>query len=346
VVNETQAGSTATGAGYDPREVRSFLRRTSAGPRADPGLEELRLEARRGRALVEESREIVVVLDEDDRVVTASRRARELVPGLAEGSPAPEVLLDNAPLTIPYEVDGRRETILYARDTGDMSAYEELRAGFTAAVSHELRTPLARVLALLETAALPGADALELVEQAQGEIDTIRELIDDILFISELESGHEVVGLGTTPALPILVEVAESLEEQAARAGVTVEVEADEDAELPLRPRMIRVIVQNLAQNSIRYAGPGARLSLRARHVDGGVELVAADNGVGIAQDDLPRLFERFYRADRARASRGTGLGLAIVKHVVNSAGGTVEATGALGRGVTIRCFFPVERRE
>ncbi len=327
--------------GYDDRKVRRFFRRGGNGPRPDPGLEELRLEARRGRALVEESREIVVVLDADDRVVAASRRARELLSGLEEGATPPDSLLRNAPLSIPYEVDGRRETILYARDTGDMAAYEELRAGFTAAVSHELRTPLARVLALLETATLPGSDVLELVEQAQEEIDTIRELIDDILFLSELESGHELVGLGTTPAFPILVEVAEQLEEQAGRAGMTVEVEADEDAEVPMRPRMIRVVAQNLAQNSVRYAGPGARVLLSARHVEGGVELAASDDGVGVGEEDLPRLFERFYRGDRARASRGTGLGLAIVKHVVTSAGGTIEATGARGQGLTIRCVFP-----
>jgi signal transduction histidine kinase len=321
--------------------VRHLLRRGGNGQRPEQGLEELRLEARRGRALVEESREIVVVLDEHDRVVAASRRARELLGGLEEGAEAPEQLVQNAPLTIPYEVDGRRETILYARDSGDMAAYEELRAGFTAAVSHELRTPLARVLALLETATLPGSDVIELVEQAQGEIDTIRELIDDILFLSELESGHEVVGLGTTVAFPILAEVVESLEEQAARAGVTVELEADEDVELPLRPRMIRVIAQNLGQNSVRYAGPGARLRLSLRHVESGTDLIAADTGVGVAEEDVPRLFERFYRADPARSSRGTGLGLAIVKHVVTSAGGTVEATGARGRGLTIRCHFP-----
>ncbi len=327
--------------GYDPGEVRLFTRRNVESPRPDRGLVELRLEARRGRTLVEESREVVVVLDENDRVVAASRRARELIAGLEEGAEAPEALVQNAPLTIPYEVEGRRETILYARDSGDMSAYEELRAGFTAAVSHELRTPLARVLALLETATLPGADVIELVEQAQGEVDQIRELIDDILFLSELESGHEVVGLGATAALPILVEIAESLEEQAARAGVAIEVEADEDAELPIRPRMIRVVVQNLAQNAIRYAGTGSRLRLSIRRVEEGVELVAADDGAGVAEDNLPRLFERFYRTDRARASRGTGLGLAIVKHVVTSAGGTVEAAGARGRGLTIRCFFP-----
>ncbi|MGH3014625.1 MAG: sensor histidine kinase, partial [Gaiellaceae bacterium] len=258
--------------------MRRFLRRSDDGPRTDSGLEELRLEARRGRALVEESREIVVVLDDHDRVVAASRRARELVSGLDEGARAPDALLGSSALSIPYEVEGRRETILYGRDSGDLAAYEELRAGFTAAVSHELRTPLARLLALLDSALLPGADVRDLVQQAQGEVDQIRELIDDILFLSELESGHEVVGLGSTPAFPILVEAVEGLEDQAARAGVTIEVDADEDAELPLRPRMIRVVVQNLAQNAIRYAGPGAHLGLSLRREDGAVTLAAADD--------------------------------------------------------------------
>jgi two-component system phosphate regulon sensor histidine kinase PhoR len=222
-----------------------------------------------------------------------------------------------------------------------MAAYEELRAGFTAAVSHELRTPLARLLALLDSALLPGSDPSDLIEQAQGEVAQIRELIDDILFISELESGHEIVGLGSTPAFPLIAEVAAGLAEQSARAGVTITVEGDEDVELPLRPRMIRVVAQNLAENSIRHAGPGARLTLAARRTEDGAELVAADDGVGVAEEDLPRLFERFYRADRARASRGTGLGLAIVKHVVTSADGIVEARGTRGRGLSIRCLFP-----
>jgi two-component system, OmpR family, phosphate regulon sensor histidine kinase PhoR len=326
--------------GYDGTDVRRLLGRSPDG-RVDPALDELRLEASRGRALVEESREIVVVLDHEDRVVAASRRARELMSGLDEGAVAPHALRQADTLSIPYEVDGRRETIVYARDSGDMAAYEELRAGFTAAVSHELRTPLARVLALLETATLPGSDVMELVEQAQSEVDQIRELIDDILFLSELESGHEVVGLGTTRVFPIIVEVVESLQEQSIRADVTIEVEADEDAELPMRPRMIRVVVQNLAQNAVRYAGPGAHLQLTLRHEEGGVALIASDDGVGVLAEDVPRLFERFYRGDRARASRGTGLGLAIVKHVINSAGGTVEAQGARGQGLTIRCFVP-----
>jgi signal transduction histidine kinase len=222
------------------------------------------------------------------------------------------------------------------RDPGDLAAYEELRAGFTASVSHELRTPLARLLALLESATLPDADQDDLIDQAQAEVRQIGELIDDVLFLSELESGRELVALGSTVALPILEEVAEALGENAARAGLTLRTEGDPEAELPLRPRMIRVIAGNLAENAIRYAGPGSTFTLTVRPG----ELVAADDGVGVAEDDLRRLFERFYRADRARASRGTGLGLAIVKHIANSAGGSVEAESELGAGLTVRISF------
>jgi two-component system phosphate regulon sensor histidine kinase PhoR len=312
-----------------------MLRRRRAG--ADPNL---RLEAERGRTLVEESREIVVVLDDQERVVLASRRARELFEELEEGLPPPPGVRTGSEVAVPYEVDGRRETLLYLRDPGDMAAYEELRAGFTASVSHELRTPLARLLSVLETAMLPGADRDALIEQAQQEVAQIRELIDDVLFLSELESGREVVALGATAALPLLREVAEGVAEQAARAGVTIAVQGEEDAELPLRPRMIRVIATNLAENAIRYAGPGATLTLSLFRQGGTVVLAGSDDGAGVAGDDLPRLFERFYRADRARSSRGTGLGLAIVKHIVSSAGGTVEASGERGRGLTVRCVF------
>jgi two-component system, OmpR family, phosphate regulon sensor histidine kinase PhoR len=308
------------------------------------GSAELRLEAERGRVLIEESREIVVVLDEEQRVIGASRRARQSLAGLEEGRPLPEGLGGlhrvAVPLSVPYEVDGRRETLLYLSMPGDLVAYEELRAGFTAAVSHELRTPLARLLTLLESASLPGADPLELIEQARGEVEQIDELIGEVLFLSELETGREVVALGSTHVLPVVREVVERLAERAARAGVRVELDVDAKLELPLRRRMLRVVVENLLENAIRYAGDGASARVDARREDGAIVLRVADDGAGVAEEDLPRLFERFFRADRARASRGTGLGLAIVKHVVASAGGSVEARGGPRRGLEIRCTF------
>src|SRR5882672_9789462 len=160
--------------------------------------------------------------------------------------------------------------------------YEELRVGFTAAVSHELRTPLARLLALLESASLPGGDSDALLAQAREQVEEMSELVDDVLFLSELESGREVVALGSTPALPVLEQVRDRLADSAERADVDV-VDAAPEVELPLRRRMLYVVAENLAENAIRYAGPGATLTLAAR--DGVLE--ANDDGRGIEEDEL-----------------------------------------------------------
>ncbi len=302
-------------------------------------------DAARGQMLVEESREAVVVLDADGIVVAASRRARQSLEGVSEGAALPaELLVGERALIVPYLVDGREERLVYLSEVGDLAAYEELRSGFTAAVSHELRTPLARLLALLELALLPGEDVADHVEAARREVEQIRELIDEVLFLSELESGARVVSLGATPVLPELDAVATELAESAARAGVQLEVGGDTGAAVEVRPRMLRVVAQNLAENAIRYAGPGATARLTVEREPDGVVLAVADDGAGVDEADVLRLFERFYRADRSRASRGTGLGLAIVKHVVASAGGTVEARSSRGRGLVVRCTFPPTR--
>ena len=316
----------------------------SIDPGPEGGPENLELEAQRGRLLLEESPEIVLLLDDEDRLIGASRRARETLPELEQGKPLPKELLNPEPWrprTVPIELDGRQEILIYLREPGDLAAYEELRAGFTAAVSHELRTPLARLLALLETALLPSANAMELIEQGKAEVEQIRELIDDVLFLSELETGRAVVSFASTRAAPVVREVMEAVAERAIRAGVTMSSEIDEDVEVPLRPRMFRVVLENLAENALRYAGDGAHFSITVAREPGETVIVAEDDGVGANDEDLQRLFERFYRADRARASRGTGLGLAIVKHIVTSAGGRVEAAAAPAHGLKIRIVFP-----
>jgi two-component system phosphate regulon sensor histidine kinase PhoR len=325
--------------------LSTIMKRLFGAAKADLEAEArvLRIEAERSRVLVEESREIVIVLDGELNVLAASRRAREAIDGLADGRPLPAQLLREStyePVLVPYEVNGDRETLVYLREAGELSAYEELRVGFTAAVSHELRTPLARLLALLETASLPGADPLELLEQGRREVEQMTELIDDVLFLSELETGRTTVVLGLHDPEPVLNEVAEELRESADRAGVTLVFDAEPGVEVPLRPRMLRMVVENLAENALRHAGPGATFALTVGEDGGDVVVTAVDDGVGVDADDLPRLFERFYRSDRARASRGTGLGLAIVKHVVTSAGGSIEASPTPGHGLTITCRF------
>jgi len=288
-------------------------------------------ETARVRALLESLAEPVVVLDSERRLVAASQAAARLLGDVAPGRRIGEDVLVGEPPPL----------VLYLAALPELSAYQELRAGFTAAVSHELRTPLARLLVLVESATLPGADIGELVELARQEIQQTRDLIDDVLFLGELETGREVVSLGRTRALPIAEEIIATFAERAEHAEVGLVLSGGPDVELPLRPRMLRVLVENLVANSIRYSGPGSTCSVSISQAGPEPLLVVADDGKGVDESDLPRLFERFYRADQARSSRGTGLGLAIVKHIVTSAGGTAVARGGPGRGLQVVCRFP-----
>jgi two-component system phosphate regulon sensor histidine kinase PhoR len=288
-------------------------------------------EAGRARALVEQIGDPVVVLDNERRLVAASPSAAAALGDATAGRRIAEEALAVEP----------RPLVLFLAALPELSAYQELRAGFTAAVSHELRTPLARLLILLESATLPGADVEGLVQQARLEIQQTRDLIDDVLFLGELETGREVVSLGRTRALPVVEEIVASLADRAGHAEVRLVATGGPETELPLRPRMIRVVVENLVANAIRYAGPGSTCTVLVSQDGAGSTLIVADNGAGVRERDLSRLFERFYRADQARSTRGTGLGLAIVKHIVTSAGGTVEARSAPGQGLEIVCRFP-----
>jgi signal transduction histidine kinase len=283
------------------------------------------------RTLAASCDEALVVLDSERRIVAISPAARRALGDLEAGRRLSEEATADHP----------RVLVLFVESAPELSAYQELRAGFTAAVSHELRTPLARLLVLLESATLPGSDVGELMEQARQEVEQARELIDDVLFLGELETGREVVSLGRTRVEPVVGEVVTSFADRADHAQVTIEVRVDGEVALPLRPRMLRVVLENLIANAVRYAGPGSTATVEVSRSAEGSLLRVSDDGQGVGPGDLPRLFERFYRGDQARTSRGTGLGLAIVKHVVSAAGGEIEATSGPDGGLEISARFP-----
>jgi signal transduction histidine kinase len=285
----------------------------------------------KAKAFAARTAEPIVILDSERRVVAVSEAAASMLGGVEPGRRFGE----------EQEASHPDLLVLFRESPPELPAYQELRAGFTAAVSHELRTPLARLLVLLESATLPGSDVGELMEQARQEVEQARELIDDVLFLGELETGREVVSLGHTRAKPEVEEVVASFAERANHAEISLEVRADGRVELPLRRRMLHVVLENLLANAIRYAGQGSTCTVEVTNPSAGPVLTVSDDGKGVGPADLPRLFERFYRGDQARTSRGTGLGLAIVKHVVTSAGGEIEATSEPGRGLEIRARFP-----
>jgi signal transduction histidine kinase len=219
--------------------------------------------------------------------------------------------------------------------------YEALRTAFTASVSHELRTPLARLQSLLESAELPGADLQGLLRRARDEVVEMTELVDDVLFLSELEQGREVVSLGDTEAAPVLRDLVAELSERAELGGLRLQLRIeDETIHVPLRRRMLRLVAENLLENALRYAGEGATCTLTLAHEPGHVVLDVADDGAGVPDADVPRLFERFFRSDRARTTRGTGLGLAIVKKIISEHGGAVDVQST-NAGTTFTLTLP-----
>ncbi len=253
---------------------------------------------------------------------------------------------ERVPGRVPYEVDGRPERLVYLSSrSGELATYEELRAGFTAAVSHELRTPLARLLVLLETAELPGANAARR-DRAGARRDRPDRRADRRRPLPQRARDRPRGRLARDDAgVPrSCSEVAgEVAERRGRRAGAWLVLECERGrrdaaaaADAPRdrgQPGRERAPLRGRGRD-LRAAAPAAS--------DDRLLLVGQPTTAPASPDgDLPRLFERFYRTDRARSSRGTGLGLAIVKHVVVSAGGTVEASRDTGRRADRDLFVP-----
>ena len=188
------------------------------------------------------------------------------------------------------------------------SEYDELRAGFTAAVSHELRTPLARLLALLESAELPGATSRRSCGRLMSEVEEMTELVDDILFLSELEQDREVVSLGETEAAPVLRELVAALGSAPSSPASRSTCASRTRGCACLCAADAADRGENLLVNVIRYAGEGATCTITLRREGDDAVLEVADDGTGVPDEDVPRLFERFFRSDRARTTRGSGL--------------------------------------
>jgi len=219
-------------------------------------------------------------------------------------------------------------------------------------VSHELRTPLARLLALLDSASLPSTDTQELIERAKHEVEAMAELVDDVLFLSELETGRAVVGLGDVLLAPIVRDVVEALRPSAERQAQEVVMLVAEDAAVAVRPWMLRVVVENLLVNAIRYVPSGGRVEVGIAPGPGRTyRLTVSDDGPGIPAAELPLLFGRFYRGSGRRPTEpgsdagGSGLGLAIVREIVERHGGSARAESRSPRGLAITIEVPALSR-
>lgn len=224
---------------------------------------------------------------------------------------------------------------------------ETVRQDFISNVSHELRTPLAALKALTETLSEGALDdppaARRFLEQMDTEVDSLSLMVTELLELSRIESGRVPLNLKPTHASKILTPAVERLRLQAERAGLDVLLDCPDDLPLVMADsQRLEQVVVNLLHNAIKFTPGGGRIDVSARGSLNTVIFSVNDTGIGIAQDDLPRIFERFFKADRARSTGGTGLGLAISRHLVEAHGGNIWAESIEGRGSTFSFSIPV----
>ena len=236
-------------------------------------------------------------------------------------------------------------TLVIVRDVTDQQRTEAVRRDFVANASHELKTPAATIQAAAETLRQaaeddPGA-VPRFASQLEREAVRLSRIVADLLDLSRLESGSsldDLVSLGAAAR-----EEGQRLTAAAEEAGVTLEMRAGSERSVRGSQRDLALLIRNLIDNAIRYSHAGGHVSVDVDAGEAEVTLRVSDTGVGIPSKDMPRIFERFYRVDRARSrdTGGTGLGLAIVRHVVENHAGTMEVESELGRGTTFRITFP-----
>lgn len=323
----------------------------------------------------------VVITDNDERVMRLNRAAAGMMgarSATAVGHPLIEVARDHdlsalldAALTDPPGTKPRQATIelgrtrrvidataqrvtgageplglVVLRDVTEMRRLESVRREFVANVSHELRTPLTSIKALVETLEAGAADdpevSTDFFRRIVGEVDRLATLVDELLDLARLESGRLVLHREFLPPARVIADTVERLASQLARARLQLNLEVSDGLPLmPMDQARIEQVLLNLIHNAIKFTPPGGVITVRAELNEDWLRIDVQDTGVGVAADDLPRLFERFYKTDRARHTVGTGLGLAIAKHIVQAHGGEIWADSEPGRGAMFSFTVP-----
>ncbi len=236
-------------------------------------------------------------------------------------------------------------TVVLILDISDRVAAEQMRREFSANVSHELKTPLTSILGyaeIMRDGVAKQEDMKRFAGKIHAEATQLMSLIEDIIRLSQLDEKTPLPEMTTVDLKHICEDVCQRLQPQAEKAGVSINAHC---APLSVRgiPKMLEEIVQNLVDNAIKYNTSNGSVGVTLKEVDHRVELSVSDTGIGIPEEHVSRVFERFYRVDRSRNKQigGTGLGLSIVKHSAEMMNATVQLQSKLGIGTTVTISFP-----
>lgn len=255
-------------------------------------------------------------------------------------------------LPITDESQEPRGAVVLFHDVTQLQQLEQVRREFVSNVSHELRTPLSIFRGYLETLLdepdLPPDERERILRVLEKHSTRLHSLVDDLLSLARLEAPDPQLNFAPLALAQFLQRVARDWEKRAAAKQLTIAQEIASD--LPLMEAdeaRLEEVMYNLLDNAMKYSPTNSRITIgAARDGENAITISVGDEGAGIAAADLPRIFERFYRADKARSREvgGTGLGLAIVKHIAQLHDGSVAAESQLGRGTTIRFTLPLSR--
>ena len=275
------------------------------------------------------------------------KAARDLVQALLAGGDAEphEVVRGARALLVTGRALPNGGALLVIRDVTELRRLEAVRRDFVANVSHELKTPLTSIAGYAETLATEdaGKETERFARTILNNAHRMQRLVDDLLDLSRIESGRWQPSAERADVAAIAAEAWSTFADRARDGRVEFTVAATGGGGVTADPDALRQILTNLFDNALRHTPAGGRIKVSVDRAPGGVSVAVADTGSGIAPEHLPRIFERFYRADpgRSREEGGTGLGLAIVKHLVEAHGGRVEARSILAKGTTVSIFFP-----
>lgn len=238
-------------------------------------------------------------------------------------------------------------SLLLVQDLTRIRRLETVRRDFISNLSHELRTPLASLKALTETLHDGALDdppaARHFVDQIQVEVDALSQMVTELLELSRIESGRFSLDLQPVSPADLLHSASRRMQVQAERAGLILRVDCPDDLpKVKIDAQRLEQVLVNLIHNAVKFTRSGGEVVLSAESGPGEVRFAVLDTGIGIPADDIPRIFERFYRVDKSRTGSGTGLGLSIARHIVEAHRGRIWAESVEGRGSTFYFSIPI----
>ena len=359
------------GSGDEIAHVASALDKTAR--KLEEGFADLEASRQTLETLLNSMQEAVIAVAQDERVLWANQRMERLLPsGVRLGAPLVQSVRDPEVLASVQSALSRRDVtmaraakissgrvfdvtaapmpgggaVAVLHDQTEIERVEKTRRDFIANVSHELRTPLTSIQGyaetLLDSRNMP-SNLREFLEIIRKNATRMARLTEDLLVLARVESGEQKLNLQLTMSQELLDDAAQTFHEVANGRGIELSVMNTASSAVMVDRDAIHQVLANLIDNALKYGGQGGKVLIGACESEDGVQFYVRDFGSGISSEHLPRLFERFYRVDKARSreSGGTGLGLAIAKHVVRAHSGTIRAESELNHGSTFYFTLP-----